>query len=272
MTMKPLDFSDAYANMKYVQGSDALPDLWAGDAENYRNSGISIEQDIPYGDGDRQKLDIVFPDGKPKGLAVFVHGGYWMRLYKSYWTQFAEGARANGWAVALPGYTLTPQARIADITVEISTAISCAAQRVAGPIRIAGHSAGGHLVSRLACTNTELDTDTQNRIEHILSISGLHDLRPLMHTDMNQTLNLGLAEARAESPALLEPRSGVKLTAWVGGGERPEFLRQAHLLDLAWQSFDVQTSVVVDSVHHHFSVLEDLKNPDSAITKAFVGQ
>ena len=245
-----------------------MPAHWAAEAARYRASGVKVEEDIAYGEGARQKLDIVWPEGRPIGLAVFVHGGYWMRLCKSDWTQFAEGARARGWAVALPGYTLTPAARITDITREIAAAIAVAAERVAGPIRLSGHSAGGHLVARMACADLELAF--ADRIEHVLSISGLHDLRPLMRTAMNDTLRLDLAEARSESPALLEPRPGTRLVAWVGGGERPEFIRQAQLMDIAWQGFDVATASYADGIHHHFSVIEGLKDPDSAITARLI--
>lgn len=263
------DWDDAYANTAYIPGADALLARLPDEAQAYRASGISIEEDIAYGAGPRQRLDLIWPEGSPKGLAVFVHGGYWMRLFKSDWSHFAEGARASGWAVAVPGYTLTPQARIAQITQEMRAAIACAAQRVSGPIRVAGHSAGGHLVSRLACTGSETAFDS--RIEHILSISGLHDLRPLMHTQMNQTLGLDLAEARSESAALQEPKQAVCITAWVGGAERPEFIRQAQLLGMMWRGFDVTCEVHVDGGHDHFSVVEGLKEPGSAITQAFVG-
>ena len=266
--MSKRDWDDAYANMAHIAGSAALPAHWAAEAAAYRISGVLVEEDIPYGDEDRQKLDIVWPEGTPKGLAVFVHGGYWMRLYKSDWTQFAEGARASGWAVAVPGYTLAPQARIADITQQIAQAIDCAAERIQGPIRLSGHSAGGHLVSRMLCTDVPLLCS--NRIVHVLSISGLHDLRPLLRTEMNKTLNLDLTEARAESPALLEPRDGCRLTAWVGGGERPEFLRQAQLVDQAWRGFDVTISSHIDGLHHHFSVIEGLKAPTSEISTTFL--
>lgn len=266
--MTKIDWDDAYANMAHIAGSSALPAHWAAEAKAYRASGISVEEDIAYGDGDRQKLDIVWPDGTAKGLAVFVHGGYWMRLYKSDWTQFAEGARSAGWAVALPGYTLTPHARVSEITQEIIAAIDCAAGRVNGPIRLSGHSAGGHLVSRMACSDVELKC--ADRIQHVLSISGLHDLRPLLRTQMNETLNLDLKEARAESAALREPKVGCHLTAWVGGGERPEFIRQSQLIETTWAGFDVTTRAYVDGEHHHFSVIEGLKEANSAITAAFI--
>ncbi|MCV6591585.1 MAG: alpha/beta hydrolase [Silicimonas sp.] len=267
--MTPRDWDQAYDNMSHVAGSAALPAHWAAEAAAYRAGGVSVEEDIPYGAGERQKLDIVWPEGTPRGLAVFVHGGYWMRLYKSDWTQFAEGARARGWAVAIPGYTLAPEARIAQITCEIRDAVDCAAGRVAGPIRLAGHSAGGHLVSRLVCE--DVTPDCADRIDHVLSVSGLHDLRPLRRTRMNDTLRLDAAEARAESPALCTPRPGTRLTAWAGGGERPEFIRQAQALDQIWGGFDTRTRAHVDGLHHHFSVIEGLKDPASQITQAFVG-
>ncbi len=259
------DWNKAYDNMGHVAGSAGLPVHWAAEAEAYRVSGVQVETDLTYGDAARQKLDLVWPDGPPRGLAVFVHGGYWMRLSKSDWTQFAEGARASGWAVAIPGYTLAPDARIGQITAEISAAIASAAKRVDGPIRLAGHSAGGHLVSRMICTDTPLPMSVRERITHVLSISGLHDLRPLMQTRMNDTLQLDLAAARAESPALCEPQPGSKLTTWVGGGERPEFVRQAQLLPEIWAGFDVQTQAVIDGLHNHFTVIEGLKDADSRL-------
>ncbi len=263
-----IDWDDAYANMAHVAGSEELPARWASDAAAYRASGVAVEEDIPYGPGDRQKLDIVWPDGTPKGLAVFVHGGYWMRLCKSDWTHYAEGARTAGWAVGLPGYTLAPAARIAGITQEILAAVSCAADRVRGPIRLAGHSAGGHLVTRLVCTG--IDLPCIDRIEHVLSISGLYDLRPLQRTRMNETLCLDLCEARDESPALLEPTHGARVTAWVGGDERPEFIRQTELLQIVWSGLDASISRVIDEGHHHFSVINELKDTQSPITRAFL--
>ena len=92
-----------------------------------------------------------------------------------------------------------------------------------------------------------------------------------MRTEMNQTLNLDLSEARSESPALLEPRDRTRLTAWVGGGERPEFIRQAQLIATVWGGFDVTVSAHIDGLHHHFSVIEGLKDPAAEIVERFVG-
>lgn len=263
------DWDDAFNNMGHVEGSDALPGFWAERAASYREQ-VRIETDIPYGTTPREVFDLVQPDGPPRGLVVFVHGGFWMRLDKSYWSDLAEGARAQGWAVAIPSYTLTPEARISQITGQIGAAIEAAARQVEGPVRLVGHSAGGHLVTRMICDNSPLSGATLARVDHVLSISGLHDLRALRHTAMNDTLCLTASEAISESPALLVPVPGPQIRVWVGGGERPEFIRQACLLDMIWDGLDARIELTVEGDHNHFTILEGLKSPQSRICAALI--
>ena len=265
------DWDDAYANMAHVPGSDALPGLWAAQAAQYRASGVRLDTGLRYGAGARETFDLVWPDSTPRGLAVFVHGGYWMKLDPSLWTHLAEGARARGWAVALPGYTLAPEARIGAITAQIGAAVTAAAAQVAGPVRLAGHSAGGHLVTRMLCADSPLAPDLRERLAHVTSISGVHDLRPLLHTQMNATLRLDLAQARTESPALAEPFGAVPLHVWVGGSERPEFIRQAELMANVWSGFDPAPALTIDPGHNHFTVIDALGDPASPLTRAFAG-
>ena len=264
------DWDTAFDNMGHVAGSAALPAHWAAEAATYRASGVKVEADIAYAEAPRARLDIVWPDEPAKGLVVFVHGGFWMRLDKSYWTQFAEGVRRAGWAMALPSYTLAPEARIAAMTMQIAKAVTCAGGHVAGPIRLAGHSAGGHLVTRILCKDTPLSPNILGRIEKVVSISGLHDLRPLLKTKMNTILGLDEAEAAAESPALASPLPLSRVTAWVGGGERPEFIRQARLLVMIWSGLDCDIDLEIDAEQNHFSVLESLKRADSPLVKALL--
>ena len=265
-------WDDAFASLAHIQDSETLLQSIADDAADYRKATSRLELGKRYGDDPCETLDLVFPEGgSPKGLAIFVHGGFWRELGPSYWTHYAEGARARGWAVCIPGYGFAPEQRISAITRQVGRAITAAAEHAPGPIRLAGHSAGGHLVTRMCCEDGPLDTPVWSRIEHVLSISGLHDLRPLVLTEMNADLDLDPPEAEAESPVLHAPRRGTRFTAWVGGGERPEFLRQSALLPLLWKGLSVPTSHVVDGDHNHFSVLEGLRDPHSPITQAFVG-
>lgn len=252
------DWDDAYANVPHIPGGADYPDLWARDAAAFRDTA-------------RQGDGIFLPEGEPRGLVVFVHGGYWMRFDPSFFSHLAAGPLARGWAVAMPGYTLAPEARIARMTRQVAKGIAAAAAAVAGPIVLAGHSAGGHLVARMVCSDTPLAKDLRPRIAGCVPISGLFDLRPLMLTDMNRTLRLDLAEARAESPALLEPARGVPVTAWVGADERPEFLRHTRLLANIWRGLAADVRCVEAEGRHHFDVIADLAVPDSDLTKAVVG-
>ncbi len=266
------DWDEAYANMAHVPGSEALPDAWAAAAAGYRvGLGAAFEEALEYGDGPRATFDLVHPEGAARGLAVFVHGGYWMKFDRSFWTHLAEGARARGWAVALPSYPLAPDATLAEMTRAMGAAIEAAAARISGPVRLAGHSAGGHLVTRMICADTPLAKPVRDRIEHVLSISGLHDLRPLLKTQMNATLRLDPAMARAESPALCAPFGQPDLTVWVGAAERPEFIRQARLMALMWEGFDGRVRLEIEPGQHHFTVIEALRQPQAPLTSAFVG-
>ena len=265
------DWDDAFANMAYIPGSKTLPDRWAAKALAYRNRAHRIEHDIAYGHHPRERFDLVLPDTTPKGIMVFIHGGYWMLLDRSFWTHLAEGARAHGWAVCLPSYTLTPEARIGEITTQIGTCVNQVSHLVDGPIRICGHSAGGHLAARMACNDTPLSPAVLARVVHSVSISGVHDLRPLLHTAMNDTLHLDEDEALRESPALLRPATAAPLTTWVGEKERPEFIRQAQLMAQIWAGLDVATACIIEPDQDHFSVLDSLCDPGSSLIRCILG-
>lgn len=265
------DWDDAYTNGAHIAGGDGYVARWAEAARGFRDQIKDIGSarlDLVYGSAPRNRLDLFLPRAAPKGLFVFVHGGYWMRFDKSSWSHLAEGALRRGFAVALPSYTLCPDIRIAGIVREIGEAIGFAAQQVEGPVYLAGHSAGGHLVTRAMAVPSPLPEAVRRRVAHVVSISGVHDLRPLMKTGMNATLKLDEAEARAESPALLDPVSGSRLTCWVGASERAEFIRQNALQANVWRGLGSATACVVEDNRHHFNVIEGLADPQSPLSTA----
>ncbi|MGM0583675.1 MAG: alpha/beta hydrolase, partial [Pseudomonadota bacterium] len=271
----PDDWDDAYANAAHIPGASAYPELWAREAAAFRAAlGPRAELDLPYpgplGDAEREAFDLFLPEGEPRGLAVFIHGGYWKAFGRESWSHLAAGAVARGWAVALPGYTLAPQARLGEITRQIAAFLPQAAARVPGPVRLAGHSAGGHLACRMLCPDVAVAPELRARIAAVLSISGLHDLRPLLRTAMAGTLRLDAAEAAAESPALHAPVPGPCLTAWVGGEERLEFLRQSALIADIWPGLGVPTRLVEEPGRHHFDVIAGLADANSPITEALL--
>jgi len=298
MNRKQSLWSDAYDNSKSIGGSDAFVERWEGEAKAFREQ-LAVENrlrlNLPYGPGSREQYDFFLPHSDARGLVVFVHGGYWMRMHRHYFSHMASGACERGWAVAIPSYDLCPEISIKEIAQQIATAITHATEQVevkSKAVRLVGHSAGGHLVTRVVAAvrqknaaSADKDTDQsaidnanfdnagdylleshiRGRIEHVVSVSGLHDLRPLMATQMNETLLLDLPMATEESPALLLPQAGLKLTCWVGNDELPELKRQSALLANIWKGFDTETAAIAEPAKNHFNVIEALADKSSPL-------
>ena len=252
--------------MKHIPDAESYPEQWSLRAQAFRSHWGSKELDLSYGNSEREKMDIFFPSSPAKGLMIFIHGGFWMRLDKSFWSHLSRGALDRSLAVAIPSYTLAPDSRISEITRQIAQAVTFACKRVEGPVYLAGHSAGGHLVTRMNCADTPLDRPICNRLAGILSISGLHDLRPLLLTKLNETLNLTEQEAIRESPILEVAASKIPVVAWVGSNERPEFLRQTQLLHHHWASCESY----FEGNDDHFTVLDGLETSQSAMLTTFL--
>ncbi|WP_210528924.1 alpha/beta hydrolase [Rubellimicrobium arenae] len=255
-----MDLSDAYANAAHIPGGAAFPDRWAEASSAFR--AAHAPEDIPYGGHPRERLLLVRPAGVPRGLAVLVHGGYWMAFSAPDFAHLAAGPLARGWAVALPSYPLCPDARVGGIVRSLARAVERAAAEVEGPIALAGHSAGGHLVARLACGDVPLSV--RDRLARVVPISPLSSLLPLLRTGMNATLRLDIAEAVAESP-LFRPRPAVPVTVWVGEDERPAFRDQALWLARCWGA-----ALSVETGRHHFDVIAGLERPEHPLTRALV--
>jgi len=263
-----MDYDDAYANAAHIPEAESYPPRWEEAARAWRE----IEQAVgrarlnqPYGDGARQQFDLFLPAGRPKGVVVFVHGGYWRAFDNKSWSHLAAGPVARGWAVSMPSYPLAPEVPISAITQSIARAITAIAAQTRGPMVLTGHSAGGQLVARMLCADVDLPADVAARLQRVLPISPVADLRPLIHTAMNQDLALSEAEAIAESPALCQPARRVPVTVWVGADERPAFLMQAEVLAKAWHA-----ALQIAPGRHHFDVIDGLGNPDSPLVAALL--
>ena len=298
MTQHQSLWSDAYDNSKSIGGSDAFVERWEEEARTFRQQLARenrLRLDLAYGSGLREQYDFFLPHSDARGLVVFVHGGYWMRMHRHYFSHLAAGACERGWAVAMPSYDLCPEISIAGIAKQVAAAITHATEQAeveSKAVRLVGHSAGGHLVTRMVSANSQTDSGSTNisedrsasdktsldsaptfllnpqirqRIEHVVSVSGLHDLRPLLATQMNETLSMDLNTAATESPALLLPLAGLQLTCWVGNDELPELKRQSALLANIWKGFDTHTAAIAEPAKHHFDVIEGLANKTSPL-------
>lgn len=253
------DLDDAYANAPYIPDADSFVTRWPTEAAAYRAAlGDRACLGIRHGPSERMAYDLFQPEGASTGTMIFIHGGYWLKFHRDHWSHLAAGANACGWSVAMPSYDLVPQVSIAGITQQIAQAVTHIAGNTSGPLSLTGHSAGGHLAARMLAPGM-LHGDVLARLTHVVPISPVSDLEPLIRTSMNADFRLDPAMARAESPRH-QPKPEIAVTVRVGAAERPVFVDQARWLAEAWgAAHDVVPQ------RHHFDIIDALTDPDSAL-------
>ena len=261
-----MDLAAEYNNRARVPDHPAHIASWHAEAKAYRESA-SGEMDIAYGARPRNRFDLFsVPGGDARPIVVFIHGGYWLNFDKSVFSHAARGPNAHGLDVAVPSYTLCPEATIPEIIDEMRQFCLVLGQRYGRRLVVTGHSAGGHLAAAMAATDWELLGARPDFVQSCLSVSGLFDLRPLMATPMNENLRLTAVEAVAASPLLWPVTRPVPLDSWVGADESFEFLRQARSLPAAWAGLGFPCRYEEVSAENHFSIGSLLSRPDHPMT------
>lgn len=266
-----------YNNRALVPDHMAYFERWARDSAEVRASQ-PCALDVAYGDGPGETLDI-FPSARevPKAgvpVLVFIHGGYWRSLDKADHSFIAPPFTHAGFCVVVVNYALCPGTPEAPVTIphimrQMEKALGWVWRHIgehggdARRITVAGHSAGGQLAAMLMTSVWPLLGQglPDGLVRNALSISGVHDLDPIMYTPMYQSvLKLTEQQVLQYSPArLLEPPVGM-LYCVVGADESPEFLRQNQLMQDAWGSHFVPRSQALPGLNH-FSVVDALSKP-----------
>lgn len=177
---------------------------------------------LEYGPHPRERTD-VFPAQNPEApLAVYIHGGYWQWNDKAMFSFVGDALAQAGFTTAVLNYPQAPDVAVADIADSIRRALGvlwtnaarlrCDCRRV----YVVGHSAGAHLAAMALATDfPALDASLpKDLIKGVLAVSGVYDLRPLVHTSMNEGPRLHRPVAR------LRHRLGGEGTAHGGDGPR----------------------------------------------------
>ncbi len=270
--MPPTDYEKEYDNRGRVPDHEVI---FAGMVRNsgaYRAAAPKAELGISYGPSARQIIDFFPAAGANAPLAVFIHGGYWRSRDPSSYSHFAKILNANGISVAVAGYDLAPQVSIADIIEQMRAACLYLWRKHKQRLFVFGHSAGGHLTACMLATDWKtLDSSApSDLVPAAYAISGVFDLMPLLHVSTNADFKLNEASARASSPVHWKVPAGRYFDAVVGGAESSEFLRQSKFLADSWRSRGVATRYEEVPGANHFTVVDPLNDPASAMTRRVV--
>jgi arylformamidase len=266
------DYEIEYDNRGRVPEHPEIFARWISEGAAYREAAHG-EYGLKYGPGHRQTIDL-FPaknrnseDDAP--LALFIHGGWWRSLEPSMFSQLAAGPNAHGVSVAVAGYELCPTCTIADIVEQMRGACLWLWRNYKKRILVYGHSAGGHLAACLLAQDWKVFASgaPPDLVPAAYAISGVFDLAPLVQVSQNSDLRLDTDEARRVSPLYWKVPAGRTLDAVVGALESSEFLRQSRIIADGWGARGVATRYQAIAGANHFTVVDSLRDADSAMTK-----
>jgi arylformamidase len=271
----PIDYEKEYDNRGRVPEHPEIFARWAREGAAYRAAARAAEIGLTYGPSPRQTIDF-FPakdDDAGTPLALFIHGGWWRSLDPRMFSQLAAGPNARGVSVAAAGYDLCPQVAIATIIEEMRAACLWLWRKHKKRIFVYGHSAGGHLAACMVAQDWEVFAADApaDLVPAGYAISGVFDLAPLLQVSQNSDLRLDAAEARRVSPLFWKVPAGRTLDAVVGSLESSEFLRQRRIIAEGWGGRGVATRYEEIAGANHFTVVDALADPQSAMTARVAG-
>jgi len=221
--------------------------------------------DLAYGTGERMKWDFYPASNVEAPCFVFVHGGYWQMNRREDFAVFAKGFLERGWAVAMPGYSLAPQVRLAGIVGELRAAMDWFSARgrefgVGGEVVISGWSAGAQLAALL------LDHE---RVSAGLGISGVYELGPVRDTYLNEKLLLSDEEVAACSPVRLAV-VGKPMAVAYGSRELPALVADAREFHGKRAAAHAAGPLIPVAGADHFTILHELLEADGELVSAGV--
>lgn len=272
--MATLNLEAEYNNRQRVPEHPVIQQRWAKASEEACKS-LACELDKSYGPHERHKFDLFRPrsGSTTAPLVVYVHGGYWQRGDRKGNAFVAKELVNRGLQVAIPSYRLCPEASIMDIVGDVRQALKAIWETTKQRPVVVGHSAGGHLAAAMLASDwSKIAGVPVDLVKSAYSISGVFELEPLIPTTLNEALKLDAAKARAAGPLFWPaPPKDRTLVAAAGGDESQEFIRQSLAITAAWSKAGVKAECVVVPGANHFTIVEELANPESAMFARIIG-
>jgi acetyl esterase/lipase len=251
----------AYNNSNAVKNSAELNAAREAASAAFRKAHPE-HLDVRYGPRERNSWDL-FPAAEPNApCIVFIHGGYWQRNSKDMFASLIAGPYAHGWAAALPGYTLAPDASLTEIVAEINSALDWLAANgpaygINGKVVLSGWSAGGHLTA--ACLG-------HARVSAGLAISGVFELGPIRDTYLNEKLRLSDDEIELLSP-LRQPMVNKPMAITYGTNELPPLVGDSRALHAKRAAEHLPGALIPVAGADHFTITHELRDADGELTR-----
>ena len=236
---------------------------------------LVCHENLPYGAGPDEVLDIYPASHAAAPVMVFLHGGDWRTLSKDD-SGFAAPAFVESGAVFVAlDFTLVPQATLPQMGAQVRRALLWLAKNVTAyggdphRIHIAGHSSGANLVGQCLMTDWKKEfSASADLIKSALMISGLGDLEPVRLSFRNQNLKLSPTVAAQVSLLKQTPATHCPLLVAVGERETDDYRLQSRELRHFWQAHGNSAELMELQGRHHFDAVMEWADPAGALFKA----
>lgn len=236
-----------------------------------------VALDLPYGDDERQMLDVYMPDtdtGKPVPVLMFLHGGYWVIGHKDLLGFMAPAITPAPALLVSVGYRLAPGAKYPQQVDDCRAALRWVRDNISGyggdPSRIyvGGHSAGGHLAAMIALQRDRLpDFDLPHDvIKGCFPVSGVFDVTETP-PERREAFLASDADARDASPIYNTEGNSIPFLLEIGSDDFDNLREQHPRMVEALQGQRGYVEEMVRQGHNHFQISLDHASPDSPWTR-----
>ena len=156
-------------------------------------AGYDVLRNVPYGEGERAKLDLYIPTRTTPTtpVLVFIHGGSWDSGSKDIYLFVGQSLASEGFIVAIPNYRLYPQVRFPAFVEDAAKAVVKVERMMDGgvygvpggdhPFFLMGHSAGAEIAGLLATDGRYLKAagGSIRSLDGFIGLAGPYDFLPL---------------------------------------------------------------------------------------------
>ncbi len=229
--------------------------------------------DVAYGPGALHRLD-VFPAGDRKPVILFFHGGYWRTQDKANFAFLAGTFVPRGITTVIVNYDLCPAVSLDQVVESARSAIVWVYRNIGDyggdPARIivSGNSAGAHLCSMFLATAWAERGLPADVIRGAVMFSGIYDPEPARWIPVNEEIGLTAETAAANNSMSKTPLVNCSIWLGAGGLEPWLWLEQTYEYSQHLRRHGCDPEVHVLPGYHHFSLMDQMMEPDGVIAQA----
>ncbi len=228
---------------------------------------------LPYGNDERQKLDVYMPAAPPEHPApvlLFLHGGYWVIGHKDLLGFMAPAITPAPALLVSVGYRLAPAAKYPQQVDDCRAALRWVYDNIADyggdpqRIHVGGHSAGGHLAALITLQRQRLAPFglPQDVIKGCFPVSGVFDVTETP-PERRQAFLESDADARDASPLYNAEGNATPFLLEIGSDDFDNLRAQHPRMLAALRSQPGYVEEMLREAHNHFQISLDHANPES---------